>query len=159
MVDKEMLSAISDLLEEKLDAKFDQKLQPLYDRMDSVEEKIGTMEEKIDSIEGEIGTIKVQISTMEEKIGTIEGEVGTIKGELNTVNQRLDTLEQGVRHISVVQLENNVIPRLSTMESCYLDTYQRYQKSTEKIDGMGEDIEVLKHTVLNHSSKLAQLSV
>ena len=157
MVDKEMLSAISDLLEEKLeqkldekldqklDAKFDQKLQPLYDRMDSVEEKIGTMEEKIDS--------------MEEKIGTIEGEVGTIKGELNTVNQRLDTLEQGVRHISVVQLENNVIPRLSTMESCYLDTYQRYQKSTEKIDGMGEDIEVLKHTVLNHSSKLAQLSV
>lgn len=122
MVDKELLSAISDLLDEKLeqkleekldqklDQKFEEKLQPLYDRLDRVEQKVGA-------------------------------------------------LEQDVRHIKVVQLENNVIPRLSTIESCYLDTFQRYQEGTEKIEGMAGDIEILKRTVSEHSMKLAKLSV
>ena len=136
MVDTEMLSAISDLLEEKLeqkleekleeklDAKFDQKLQPLYDKMDSMEERMDSMENRMDSVE-----------------------------------KRLGNLEQDVHYIKVVQLENDIRPRLSTIESCYLDTYKRYQKSTEKIDSMAENIEILNLTVSEHSSKLAHLSV
>ena len=128
MVDTEMLSAISDLLEEKLeqklDAKFDQKLQPLYDKIDSMEERMDSMENRMDSVE-----------------------------------KRLGNLEQDVHYIKVVQLENDIRPRLSTIESCYLDTYKRYQKSTEKIDSMAENIEILNLTVSEHSSKLAHLSV
>lgn len=106
MVDREMLSAISDLLDKKLD----QRLQPLCDRLDRVE-------------------------------------------------QDIKTLKKDVHYIKVVQLENDVMPRLSTIESCYLDTFQRYKEGTEQIDSMADDIKVLKLTVSEHGKKLAQMSV
>lgn len=120
MIDREMLSAISDLLdekleqkleeklEEKLEKKFDEKLQPIYDRLDGLE-------------------------------------------------SRMDSLEGEVQYIKVVQLENNVIPRLSTIESCYLDTAQRYIKSTEQIDEVAADVSVLKTVASNHSERLQNL--
>ena len=129
MVDKEMLSAISDLLEEKLEQKLEQKL-----------------EEKLDE-------------KLEEKLSTIKCKIDSMESEINTINRRLDNVEQDVRHIRVVQLENDVIPHISTIESCYLDTYQRYQKSTDKIDGIADDVEILKLTVSEHSGRLAQLPV
>ncbi len=129
MVDKEMLSAISDLLEEKLEQKLEEKL-----------------EEKLDE-------------KLEEKLSTIKCKIDSMESEINTINRRLDNVEQDVRHIRVVQLENDVIPRISTIESCYLDTYKRYQKSTDKIDGIADDVEILKLTVSEHNGRLAQLPV
>ena len=169
MVDKEMLSAMSDMLDEKLG----QKLEPLYDKMDSMEKRMDSIEEKLDSVERRLDSVEERLDSVEEKIGCIEGEIGSIKvkigciegeigsieEEIGTMNKRLDNVEQDVHHIKVIQLENSVIPRLSTIESCYVDTYKRYQKDTEKIDGMIQDIDILKLTVSEHSGRLAQLPV
>lgn len=57
-------------------------------------------------------------------------------------------------YIKVVQLENNVIPRLNTIEKCYLDTSKRYLERTEQMDRMDLDIGVLKQVVANHSKQL-----
>lgn len=58
----------------------------------------------------------------------------------------------------MVQLENNIIPRLSTIESCYLDTFQRYMERTDQMDGMQMDIDVLKNVVEKHSGELQKIS-
>ena len=73
-------------------------------------------------------------------VGVLKTDVEGLKGEM--------------QYIKVVQLENNIIPRLSTIESCYLDTFQRYVESTEQFDKMTADIGVLKSIVSNHSRKL-----
>lgn len=107
MVDREMLSAISELLEEKLEQKLeeklDQKLQPIY--------------------------------------------------------ERLDDLETDMKYVKVVQLENNIIPRLNTIEAYYMDTSRRYMESTEQITAMKADIEVLKSVVSEHSQRLSRIPV
>lgn len=112
MVDREMLSAISELLdeklEEKLDQKLDQKLRPIYDRLDSLDARVGR-------------------------------------------------LENDMHYVKVVQLENNVIPRLNTIESCYLDTSERYLERTEQMDDMAADIVVLKNVVSEHSEILQRM--
>lgn len=124
MVDREMLSAMSDLLEEKLeqkleekldrkldeklDRKFDEKLRPVYNRLESLDEKVGK-------------------------------------------------LETDMRYVRVVQLENGVMPRLNTIESCYLDSSKRYLERTEQIDSMADDIALLKNAVSNQSGILQQL--
>lgn len=113
MIDREMLSAISDLLDEKLEQKLEEKL----------EEKL---EKKFDE-------------------------------KLQPIYDRLDSLEGEVQYIKVVQLENNVIPRLSTIESCYLDTAQRYIKGTEQIDEVAADVSVLKTVASSHSERLQNL--
>lgn len=123
MVDKEMLSAISELLEEKLDQKLEEKLDQ------KLEEKL---EQKLD-----------------EKLDQ----------KLQPVYDRLDKLDSDMKYVRVVQLENNVIPRLNTIEACYVDTAKRYVERTEQMDAMRADIKVLQSVVLDHSQKLSRISV
>ncbi len=84
MVDREMLSAIEELLDRKLEEKLDQKLDQKFDE------------------------------------------------KLQPIYARLDRLEADMQYVKVVQLENNVIPRLTAIESCYLDTYHRYLERHNK---------------------------
>lgn len=99
MVDQEMLMAMSEMMDQKLD----EKLWPVYDR--------------------------------------------------------LDKLESDMQYVRVVQLENNVIPRLNTIEAYYVDTAKRYLERTEQIDAMSSDIEVMKVVLEEHSKKLNRMSV
>lgn len=55
-------------------------------------------------------------------------------------------------------LENNILPRLQTIESCYTDTYNRYKDYAEKMDAAFADIELLKKVVTEHSEKLQKLA-
>lgn len=128
MVDREMLSAIEELLEEKLEEKLDQKLEEKLDRR--LDQKFEKLEEKLDQ-------------KFDEKLQPIYG--------------RLDDLEADMKYVKVVQLENNIIPRLNTIEACYMDTSRRYMESTEQISTMKADIEVLKSVVSEHSQKLSRI--
>lgn len=150
MVDREMLSAISDLLEEKLETKLEEKLDQ------KLEEKL---EEKLDRKLDQKVTPTLQ--SIYDRLDHLEQDVSYIKVVQleNNVMPRLDRVEQKVRNIETVQLENNVIPRLATIESCYLDTFQRYREGSERIESMSDEIEVLKRTVSKHSKKLARMSV
>ena len=117
MVDKEMLAAISDLLdrkleekleaklEEKLEKKFEEKLSPIYVRLDRLEKKT-------------------------------------------------EELSDELRYVKVVQLENNIIPRLNTIEACFMDAADRWIKRSDQIDTMQTDVDNLKITVEKHSGLL-----
>ena len=50
------------------------------------------------------------------------------------------------------------MPRLETIESCYIDTYRRYNNYIDKMDALFDDVELLKTTVAAHSVKLQQLA-
>ncbi len=56
--------------------------------------------------------------------------------KLQPVYDRLDRLESDMKYVRVVQLENHIIPRLNTIEACYVDTAKRYVERTEQIDAM-----------------------
>lgn len=79
--------------------------------------------------------------------------------KLQPVYDRLDRLESDMKYVRVVQLENHIIPRLNTIEACYVDTAKRYVERTEQIDAMCADIKVLQNVVLDHSQKLSRISV
>ena len=193
MVDREMLSAISELLDEKLEQKFDEKLQPVYGRLDSLgasvgnleekvgslessvgrleekvaslessvgrlEEKVGSLESSVGRLEEKVGSLESSVGNLEEKVASLESSVGRLEERADGVESRLDRLEGDMRYIKVVQLENNVIPRLVTIESCYLDTSRRYMERTEQMDDMVADIAVLKNVVSEHSRKLQNIS-
>ena len=122
MVDKEMLTAMSEMM----DQKFDAKLRPVYDRMDRLESNITYIKEE-------------QLE--------------------NNVIPRLDRLESDMKYVRVVQLENNVIPRLNTIETCYLDTSERYMEKTEQIDAMSADVKVIQSVIEDHSQRLSKIPV
>ena len=74
------------------------------------------------------------------------------------LDARLKPMENRLKRIEIDLLENNVIPRLNTIESCYTDTYNRYKDYVEKMDAAFTDIELLKKIVSDHSEKLRKIS-
>ena len=86
--------------------------------------------------------------------------------DLLAISQLLDTkldaklkpIENQLKRIEVDLLENNVIPRLNTIESCYMDTYNRYKDHADKMEAAFADIELLKKVVTEHSEKLQKIS-
>lgn len=182
MVDREMLSAISGLLDERLEQKFNEKLQPVYERLDGFEanmiprfERLETnvielkidvdnLKTKVDGLETDVSNLKTDVSGLKTDVSELKADVSNLKadvGELKTDVSELKADVSGLKgemqYIRVVQLENNVIPRLSTIESCYLDTFQRYVERTEQFDKMTADIGVLKSIVSEHSRKLEKI--
>jgi len=74
------------------------------------------------------------------------------------LNARLQPIENRLKRIEVDLLENNVIPRLNTIESCYTDTYNRYKDYADRMEAAFDDIELLKKVVAEHSEKLQKIS-
>lgn len=74
------------------------------------------------------------------------------------LNAKLQPIENRLRRIEVDLLENNVIPRLNTIESCYTGTYNRYKDHADKMEAAFADIELLKKVVTEHSEKLQKIS-
>ena len=54
--------------------------------------------------------------------------------------------------------ENDVLPRVSTIEECYISTYERYKENVEHIEAMRSDIDIIKRVLLEHSEKLKKIS-
>ena len=73
------------------------------------------------------------------------------------LDARLKPIENRVKRIAVDLLENNVIPRLNTIESCYTETYNRYKDYADKMDAAFADIELLQKVVAEHSEKLQRI--
>ncbi|MCI9532843.1 MAG: hypothetical protein HFH38_14210 [Lachnospiraceae bacterium] len=69
----------------------------------------------------------------------------------------LREVKDRVKKIELTQ-ENVILPRLNTIESCYISTYTRYKDSTETYETMKQDISILKNVVTEHSSKLQKIS-
>lgn len=74
------------------------------------------------------------------------------------LNAKLQPIESRLKRIEVDLLENNVIPRLNTIESCYTGTYNRYKDHADKMEAAFADIELLKKVVAEHSEKLQKIS-
>ncbi len=74
------------------------------------------------------------------------------------LDARLKPIENRLKRIEVDLLENNVVPRLNTIESCYTDTYNRYKDYAEKMEAAFADIEIMKKVIAEHSEKLQKLA-
>ncbi|MCD7921978.1 MAG: hypothetical protein LUG27_06020 [Clostridiales bacterium] len=73
------------------------------------------------------------------------------------VQEQIEPMKKEMRKTSLL-LENNVLPRLQNIESCYTTTYRRYVEGIGQIETMQNDIAVLKDVVAEHSVILKKIS-
>ncbi len=73
------------------------------------------------------------------------------------LDKKLKPVNDRLKRIELTQ-ENEILPRLQNIESCYTSTYKRYQTGTEQIDAIQADIEVIKSVIREHSEKLQKIS-
>lgn len=73
-----------------------------------------------------------------------------LKSYLAPVENRLTNLQ--------LTLENNILPRLQNIESCYTSTYERYKNHSDKMQSAFDDIDIMKNVITEHSEKLQKLA-
>ena len=87
-----------------------------------------------------------KLKPLNEKIDQLDKKVDQVKYENHFETQNIRLL-----------LENDIIPRLQNIESCYTDTYRRYIVGVEQIEALQADMEILKRVVNEHSKKLQNI--
>lgn len=102
--------------------------------------------------------LKAELQPMKNEIQTLrsdlQGEIQSVKAELHAEIQSVKTeLQTEIHQIKLFQ-ENTIMPRLNTIESCYLSTYHRYKDSVEGYEAMQADQEIMKKILMEHSEKL-----
>lgn len=129
MLTNEDLQAISDLFDKKFDEKFDEKIKPI--------------QHELSSLKNETHDISLTMSELVDKrIKPIEHTLGNLENETHDIR---------------MLLENDAMPRLKNIESCYMDTYERYAVGAEEMEAMKVDAEIMKKLLQEHQTKLKAL--
>ena len=95
--------------------------------------------------------IKSDISGMKSDISGIKSDISEMKNDISRIDARVKKLE--------LTQENEILPRLQTIESCYTSTYDRYRQSVDGYDALRQDMDIVKKTVAEHSAKLQMIPI
>lgn len=144
MTNNELLLAISDIVEAKVD--------PLHKEIQQVRKEVT---EKITLLENRITEVETKLESRITKLETkLESRITKLESRITEVETRL---ESEIVRISVL-MENNVVPRIDNIESCYVSTYNRYVEGLNQISSIQSDVDVIKKVVIEHSKKLQRIS-
>ena len=166
MTDNELLLAISNIVqsytnpiqqqlqdtEARLDTKIDALQNHLEGRISSVETKL---ESRINSVEAKLESRISSVETkLESRISSVEAK---LENKINALDLELKQTQGDVKQIQIL-LENDVLPRLQNIESCYISTYQRYTDNVLQVETLQSDVDILKNVVAEHSEILQRIS-
>ena len=127
----------------------DIKLQPIEKHLVRIEDRLTRVETKMDDLETKVDNLEIKVNNLETRVSKLELDAKSLHSELALIKRDL-------KQVRVCQ-ETKLIPRLSNIEACYLDTSIRYQESADKVDVVCEDVQLLKKVVGEHSEKLKKI--
>ena len=104
------------------------------------------------------------LSAMSEMTESLRGEMlemkESLRGEMSEmiepIKEDLQEIKTRVKKVELTQ-ENEILPRLNTIESCYTSTYERYKNSVDDYETMKQDVSILKKVVADHSEILQRI--
>lgn len=146
MTDNELLLALSEMMDRKLDA----RLKPIESNLQDVRNEVKNIRNEVKDIRNDVKDIKNDVQDVRNEIKDIRNEVQDVRNEIKNVKNE-------VHSFNLFQ-ENAILPRLETIESCYTDTYQRYKNYADRMESAFADIDLLKKVVREHSAKLEKVS-
>ncbi len=140
-------------LSQMMDTKLDTKLQPIEKKLDAVEDRMTNLEDRMTNLEDRMTNLEDRMTNLETRFADLEKRVASLEKDVNWMKLELKRMNSELMKLKICQ-ETRIVPGLSNIETCYLDTSFRYQMSADKVDLVCEDVEVLKKIVSEHDEKL-----
>ncbi|MBR4862367.1 MAG: hypothetical protein IKU09_09215 [Firmicutes bacterium] len=174
MNNEALLTAITEMmvmqfreLEEGLETKFekmlDEKLAPIYERLDRLEARMDAIETRMDAIESRMDAIEARMDAIESRMDAIESDMKDVKKRLANIEGAFYEefhpllVTHAIPRLSSVErkLEDEVIPQLNHTRNFAEATYKLATTAMDWLSTMQADIDALKITVQQHSKLLA----
>lgn len=73
------------------------------------------------------------------------------------LDKKLQPIKDDIRFLKL-QNENDILPRLQNIESCYTSTYNRYKSGAAQMEQLQSDMDIAKAVLREHSEKLQKIS-
>lgn len=166
MNDNELLSAISGIIDTKLDSfahevrgmllGMQEEINGLKVEMNIMKVDTRQMKEDVGQLKVDFGQLKGEVEQLKVDVSQLKEEVGLLKADVAQLKEDNEQLKEDVRSLKISN-EHIIVPRLNTIEACYTGTYDRYRESVESYDTMQKDIHMLKRVVAEHSEKLKKI--
>lgn len=94
---------------------------------------------------------------LDKKLDSVKKDIADdIKDIANDMEALKGDMQSGFQKINIT-LENEMLPRLQNIESCYTTTYKRYQSGVNQIEAMQADIDIMKKVISELSEKMQKL--
>lgn len=137
-------------------------INELRDEMHEMRDEMrGEMGQLRDEMRGEMGQLRDEVHEEIHRM-RVDNEEQFLRMSIS-IDNRLECLEdikedirdmkKRITKLEITQ-ENEILPQLREIQKCYVDTYQRYQDSIERNEGIYDDVHALKIVVADHSDRL-----
>ncbi|MDE5717256.1 MAG: hypothetical protein K2I53_06510, partial [Lachnospiraceae bacterium] len=129
----------------------------LKEDVQALKEDVGVLKENVYVLQGEMKEVKGELRLVQDNIYYMHVKMDKLETNFQLMNERMDKVEAEQHQLRMFQ-ENILVPRLNNIEACYLSTYERYKRDSERMEKAIDDIDLLKRTVMSHSVKLQKLA-
>lgn len=165
MLDEKLETKLEEKLEEKLETKLNQKLdEKLDEKLEKLEKKLEIkLEEKLEQKLEQKLDQKLD-EKLDVKLAPISADLTILKEQVLSLTERMDRVEADVTDIREKQeqtagiIENQLIPNIKLLAENYVPAAKRYQESEQKQAAMENDIKLLKIVVADHSTKFCEMA-
>lgn len=115
-------------------------VKPLNGRLDRIDERLDRIDERLDRMDK-------RLDRMDERLDQVDERLDQMDKRLDQMDERLDQVDKRLVRVEIL-VENDVIPRLNTIEECYTSTYERYAKGVDDIESLKTDVSALKKVLI-----------
>lgn len=153
------VSGEADVAELKKDVvKLNKDVAGLKDEMLSLDARMTNMEYKFDVLTREVSQLKDNIIDLTSRTASLEKSSQRTNTKLESMEKSLQEQGERIKRIEIIHLENNLIPRVNHIESCYMSTYERYKAYNDRLPELFATVSNVSRTVQTHSEKLKKIS-
>ena len=110
----------------------------------TLKEDLTAVKEEVTSVREDLTSVKEEVTSVREDLTSVKEEVTSIKKDVTSLKKDVRELKDSVTKLEITQ-ENEILPRLKEIESCYLDTYKRYQEGNDDIESLKVDVTTIKN--------------
>lgn len=149
----------ADVAELKKDvAELKKEVAGLKDEMLSLDTRMTNLEYKFDVLTREVSQLKDNIIDLTGRTASLEKSSQRTNTKLDSMEKSLQEQGERIKKIEIVHLENNLIPRVDHIESCYMSTFERYKVYNDRLPELFATVSNVSRTVQTHSEQLKKIS-
>ena len=130
----------------------------LKDEVSGLDRRMTSMEYRFDVLTREVTQLKDTVTDLVGRTANLEKASERTNCRLDSMEKCLQEQRESIRKIEVLHLENNLIPRVANIESCYLTTFERYKAYNDRLPELFATVSNVCRAVQTHSEKLKKIS-
>lgn len=119
-------------------------ISTLKEDLAAVKEEVTSVKEDLTAVKEEVTSVKEEVTAVKEEVTSVREDLTSVKEEVTSIKKDVRELKDSVTKLEITQ-ENEILPRLKEIESCYLDTYKRYQEGNDDIESLKVDVTTIKN--------------